>query len=124
MTNLFKIGSTDLTPWEDTQKHNVNRVDIFEEWTDGNWTTHRVIARTQISGTVVLNFAKETEYSNVLSLLQTSRNANGYYAISVYCSNTGTLETINAFLDYVGETAFDVTAPIKHQRITVTITGR
>lgn len=124
MTNLFKISSTDLTKWEDTQKHNVNRADVFEEWTDGNWTTHRVISRTRISGSVVLNFSRESDYANFITLLSTARNADGYYPITVWCSNTNTSETINAFLDIVGETAFDVTAPIKHHSVTVNITGR
>lgn len=124
MTDLFKISSTDLTKWEDTQKHNVNRTDVFEEWTDGNWTTHRVISRTRISGSVVLNFSRESDYANFITLLSTARNADGYYPITVWCSNTNTSETINAFLDIVGETAFDVTAPIKHHSVTVNITGR
>lgn len=124
MTDLFKISSTDLTKWEDTQKHNVNRADVFEEWTDGNWTTHRVISRTRISGSVVLNFSRESDYANFITLLSTARNADGYYPITVWCSNTNTSETINAFLDIVGETAFDVTAPIMHHSVTVNITGR
>lgn len=124
MTNLFKISSTDLTGWEDTAQHAVNRTDVFEEWTDGNWNLHRVIARTRISGSVVLDFARETDYANFVSLLTTARNADGYYPITVWCSNTNTSESINAFLDIVGETAFDVTAPIKHHRVTVNITGR
>lgn len=124
MTDLFKISSTDLTKWEDTQKHNVNRADVFEEWTDGNWTTHRVISRTRISGSVVLNFSRESDYANFITLLSTARNADGYYPITVWCSNTNTSETINAFLDIAGETAFDVTAPIKHHSVTVNITGR
>lgn len=124
MTNLFKIGSTDLTKWEDTTAHDVNREDVFEEWVDGNWITHRVIARTRVSGSVVLNFARETDYAAFMTLLSTERNASGYYSITVWCSNTNTSETLNAFLDVVGETAFDVTAPIKHHRVTITIMGR
>lgn len=123
-TNLFSIGTTDLTKWEDTESHNVNREDVYEEWVDGNWTSHRVIARTRITGEVTLNFAKLTDFSNFLSLMSSERNANGYYPISVYCSNTGTTESINAFLDIAGDTKWDVTVPIKHHSITVQITGR
>jgi len=124
MTNLFLINSTDCTPWEDTTKHSVNREDVFEEWTDGNWITHRVIARTRISGTVVLNFAKESDFTNFMTLMTTARNANGYYPIQVWCSNTNTNETLNAFLDISGDTQWDVTAPIKHHSITVSIVQR
>lgn len=124
MTDLFKINSTDLTQYEDTTKHAVNRTDVFEEWVDGNWALHRVISRTRVSGTVVLDFSRETDFSSFMTLLSTARNANGYYPITVWCSNTNTSETLNAFLDVAGDTKWDVTAPIKHHSVTITITGR
>lgn len=124
LTNLFVIGSTDLTKWEDTTKHSVNRDDVFEEWVDGNWITHRVISRTRVSGTVVLSFSREADFTAFMTLMSTARNANGYYPITVWCSNTNSTESVNAFLDMSGATQWDVTAPIKHHDITVTITQR
>lgn len=124
MTNLFVIGTTDLTKWERTDEHQVNREDIYETWTDANWTDHRVIARTRISGTVTLSFARASDYASFLALMSSQRDAEGYYPIKVYCSNTGTTETLNAYLDIAGETKWDVTAPIMHQTVTVQITGR
>lgn len=123
-TNLFTIGSTDLTQWEVTTAHAVNRDDVFEEWTDGNLITHRVISRTRVSGTVQLSFSRLSDYTSFLSLLTSEKNANGYYAITVYCSNTGTSESINAFLDVSGATRWDVTSPIKHNTVTVAIMQR
>lgn len=123
-TNLFTIGSTDLTKYEDKDSHAVNRADVYTSWTDGNWNDHRVIARTRVSGSVVLNFKTDAEYSAFITLLTSARNANGYYPITVWCSNTKTTESINAFLDVAGETKWDVTAPIQHHSVTVTITGR
>ena len=123
-TNLFTIGSTDLTQWENTANHAVNRTDIYEEWTDGNWITHRVISRTKISGTVQLSFSRESDFSSFMSLMTSERNANGYYPITVWCGNTNSTETINAFLDISGDTKWDVTSPIKHNTITVAITQR
>ena len=123
-TSLFTIGSTDLTQFEMTDQHSVNRDDVYTTWTDGNWTDHRVIARTRVSGSVVLSFARETDFSNFMSLMTSERDAEGYYAISVWCANTNTTESINAFLDIAGDTKWDVTAPIKHNTITVSITGR
>ena len=123
MTDLFKISTTDLTKWEDTTKHQVNRTDVYSTWTDGNWNDHREIVRTRVSGSVYLNFSRETDYANFVSLLTSARNVNGYYPITIWCNNTNTSETLNAFLDISGVTTFDVTAPIKHHGITVTITG-
>ena len=123
-TNLFTINTTDLTSYEDTEKHSVNKADVFDAWTDGNWIEHRNLSRTRISGTVVLKFKSPTEYSTFLGLLTSERTSDGYYPVTVYCSNTGTSETINAFLDVVSETKWDVTAPLKHQTVTLQITQR
>ena len=123
-TNLFTIGTTDLSAFEDKEAHKVNKTDVYETWTDGNWTDHRVIARTRVSGTVGLKFPKESDFTNFLSLMASARNADGYYSVSVWCSNTGTTETITAYLDIIGQTAWDVTSPRKWQGVTVQITGR
>ena len=124
MTNLFKIDTTDLTPWEKTSEHEANKTEVWEEWTDGNLVTHRVVSRTRVTGKVILNFSRLTDYTAFLTLLSTKRNVNGYYPVSVYCSNTDTLETVTAFLDVSGDTKFDVTAPIKHYSVTISITER
>lgn len=124
LTNLFVIGLTDLTKWERTENHAVNREDVYEEWVDGNWISHRVIARTRVSGQVVLSFSRAADFASFMTLMTTARDANGYYPVTVWCSNTNSTETINAFLDIDGDTKWDVTAPIKHNTITVTITQR
>ena len=121
-TNLFKINTTDLTGFEDTSKHSVNRVDEVEEWQDGNWALHRVI-RKRITGSVTLTFPRATDYATFIALLSSARNANGYYPITVWCSNTNSSETLNAFLEFPADTVFDVTAPIKHNTVTIGITS-
>lgn len=123
MTDLFKISTTDLTQWEDTEQHKVNRDDVFTSWTDGNWTEHREIVRTKVSGTVVLGFSKESDFTAFMTLFSTARDVNGYYPVTVWCSNTNTSESINAFLELDGETVWDLSTPRKYHRITVAITG-
>ena len=124
MTGLFLIGSTDLTPWEDTARHAVNRDDVFTEWVDGNWVNHREIVRTRIAGTVVLSFSREADFTMFMNLLTSAKNVNGYYPITVWCSNTNTAETIDAFFDVNGDTKWDITCPRKHHEVTIAITGR
>ena len=121
---LFKINTTDLTKYEDKEKHKVNREDLYSAWTDGNWIEHREIVRTRVSGSVFLSFPRAADYGNFITLLSTARDANGYYPVTVWCSNTNTTETINAFLTIDGETKWDVTCPVKWQGITVGITER
>ena len=124
MTNLFKIGTTDLTKWDYTANHKVNKADVYQNWTDGNWVEHREIVRTRITGTVELRFSRAAEFTAFLALLTSERNANGYYTVTVYCSDSGTTETIDAFLEYAGETKWDVTCPRVWQGGTVTIYQR
>jgi len=123
-TNLFTIGTTDLTAFEKIDQHSVDRTDVFETWTDGNWVDHRVIARTRVSGQVTLGFSKETDFSNFMSLMTSARDAEGYYPISVWCSNTNSTVSVNAYLDLAGDTKWDVTCPRQYHEITVAITGR
>lgn len=71
-----------------------------------------------------LSFARQADFASFMALMSSARDINGFYPVSVWCSNTNTLETINAFLDIAGDTKWDVTAPIKHNTISVTITQR
>ena len=121
---FFKISTTDLTPWEDVQTHEVNREDVYETWTDGNWVDHRVVVRTRITGKVSLGFDKAADFAAFQTLLSSARDADGYYPITVYCANTGTLETVNAYLDTSGADKWDLKNSRQWQVVTVEITGR
>ena len=121
---FFKIGATDLTPWEDVQNHDVNREDVYETWTDGNWVDHRVVVRTRVTGKVSLGFNKAADFAAFQALLSSARDAEGYYPITVYCANTGTLETVNAYLDTSGADKWDLKNSRQWQVVTVEITGR
>ena len=124
LTNLFTVGTTDLTKWEKTEDHDVNLYKVYDTWTDGNWVDHRVNARTRVTGKVTLGFSKEADMTSFLSTLSANEDAEGYYPITVWCSNTNSTATVNAFLDIVGDTKWDVTCPRKYHEIEVTITGR
>ena len=121
---FFKIGATDLTPWEDVQNHDVNREDVYETWTDGSWVDHRVVVRTRVTGKVSLGFDKAADFAAFQALLSSARDAEGYYPITVYCANTGTSETVNAYLDTSGADKWDLKNSRQWQVVTVDITGR
>lgn len=121
---FFKIGSSDWTAWEDIQSHDVQREDVCETWTDGNWVDHRVIARTRISGKVQLGFFRAADFAAFAAQLSSAKDAEGYYSITVYCQTTGTMETINAYLDVSTEAKWDLTNGRQWQVATIKITGR
>lgn len=105
---FFKIGSTDLSQYADIQNYNINEVDVFQSWTDGNWIDHRDVVRTRITGTVLLGFKTAASWSAFQALLASQRNAAGYYPVTLYVNNTGTTETIDAFLDMTNATKWDL----------------
>lgn len=105
---FFKIGTTDLSAYADIQNYNVNKEDIYQEWTDGNWIARREIERTRITGTLQLGFKTSSSWSDFLALLAEQKTDAGYYPVTVYVNNTGTTETINAFLDMTNTSRWDL----------------
>lgn len=105
---FFQIGNVDLTEYANIQNYTVNKEDVFQEWTDGNWTDHREIARTRISGTVQLGFKTAQNWAAFQALLTAQKNAAGYFPVTLYVNNTGTTETIDAFLDMTNTSKWDL----------------
>lgn len=126
-TIFFKIGSSstgDLSVFADIQNYDVNMVDVYQEWTDGNWITHRDIVRTRIQGTVKLGFKTATDWNAFIALLNATRDEAGYFPITVWVNNTATSETINAFLDMVGSGKWDLVNSRFWRVITISVTQR
>ena len=122
---FFKIDTTDITAYIDVQSYAVNREDVFEEWEDGNWITHRVIARTRYTGSFQAGFASAADFTAFMTLLNTKKNADGYYPVTAYINNTGTTETFNAFLDVANDDdKWDSVNSRQWQVTTVTVTQR
>ena len=121
---FFKIGTTDLTEYADIQNHNINKEDVYQDWTDGNWIAHRDIVRTRISGSFQLGFKDSTAWTSFLTLLSTQKNAAGYYQVTVYVNNTGAEETINAFLDLQAAGKWDILNSRFWRVVTVNLTER
>ena len=105
---FFKLGSTDLSPAADVQNWKVNKVDVWQEWTDGNWTDHREIVRQRVEGSFRLGFKRETDWSDYATLLAAAKNAAGYYSLQVYVNNTAASETVDAFLEISAANKWDL----------------
>ena len=96
---FFKLDTTDMTARVDVNSYAVNLEDVYDTWTDANGINHRVITRQRRAGTFQLGFANGTDFAAWTSLLSTKKTAGGYYPVTVYVNNTGSSDTINAFLD-------------------------
>lgn len=124
MDVLFKIGTTDFSAWVKSETYTVDRTDVYQTWTDGNWTDHREVVRTRVQGTFSISFSRQAAFEAFIAALTSERNADGYYSVSVFPASVGALQTIDAFIDFAGSTKWDVTCPRKWQGGTVTITQR
>lgn len=105
---FFKLGSTDLSPAADIQNWNVNQVDVWQEWTDGNWIDHREIVRQRVEGSFKLGFKTAAAWNDFTALLDAARNVAGYYALQVYVNNTASTETVDAFLEISAANKWDL----------------
>ena len=122
---FFKIGTTDISSYIDIQTYAVNREDVYEEWTDGNWVLHREIARTRRSGTFQVGFSKAADFASFMALLSSAKTADGYYSVSAYISNTGSSDTFDAYLDVSNDDdKWDAVNSRQWQVTTVTVTER
>ena len=121
---FFKVGSTDLTPWGDIQNYDINRDDVFETWTDGNYVNHREIVRTRYGGKVTLGFDNATDFAAFTALMTSARQIGGYYSVTAYIQNTGETATFDAYLDTDGSGKWDVVNGRRWLVVTVTVTGR
>ena len=97
-TVLLQINSVDFTDNVIQKSYRVQQQDEYEEWTDGNWITHREIVRTRINGTIALTFTSETDYAGLTGAIAAVKTSGGYCPITLWVNNTKSLETINAFL--------------------------
>lgn len=105
---FFKLGSMDLSPAADIQNWKVNQVDVWQEWTDGNWIDHREIVRQRIEGSFQLGFKTESAWTDFMTLLAAARNVAGYYVLQVYVNNTASTETVDAFLEISAANKWDL----------------
>lgn len=121
---FFKINSTDLTSNINVQDYRMNKTSEYESWTDGNGATHRVQYRTRISGEFHIGFESDAGLATFQTLLTNSITADGYYTVTAYVNNTGTLETISAYIDTTDESKWDLVNGRRWHDVTVKVTER
>lgn len=121
---FFKIGNTDYSAYIDQQNFLVNNEEIFSSWTDINGAEHRDHIRTRVSGRFVMGFRDSVTFASVVSAISTALATNGYAYCQIYCNNTGTTLTVDAYLTLTGEAKYDFTNSRQWQTLQVEITER
>lgn len=67
----------DLTEYITAPSYDVNNIDVTEDWTDSNWTTHRIVPRTKISGKFNMLFRDVESYNKFYNLMKLNRDIYG-----------------------------------------------
>lgn len=98
---LFIVNSKDYSSKVNQRSYNCQRRDVYSEWTDGNWITHRVISRSRIDGSFTMTFLSETDYAGFLSDIAAVKTAGGYCPVTVWVNSDKATASINAFIEIV-----------------------
>lgn len=108
MTKLFYIYGKDFTERIERATYNVNRSDVYKEWTDANGTVHRDVTRTRIKGSFTIGFHKKTELKDFIAYMRQGKTSGGYYPVMLYLNNEDELVGANVFLDLTANVQRDV----------------
>lgn len=109
---IFKISSTDYTPYLRTDEYSVLEEDVIETWTDANRITRGHVLRTRITGSVRLVF-RASEFDSFLTTWNTAKNADGTYTFTVHVNNDSTTNEniqITAFATMTSSVVFGTPA--------------
>lgn len=124
-TTLFKVNTTDYSDHIVADSYQVRQSDVYKTYEDANGATHRRFIRTKISGKFKIFFRQMTDYASFISTLDTNRSATNYsIPVSVYDNYSGTLKTINAFIDFKPTITLDATLNEYMEPIEITIEER
>lgn len=98
---VFKIGDNDYSDKILMDTYDVNMVDIYTQWEDGNGTTHRDIYRTKIQGNFEMQISKLSEYADFVNDIRDHRDNGGWISCIVAVNNMNEENVqANLFIDY------------------------
>lgn len=97
---LFWVGSKNYTPYINERNYSMRRVELFQEWRDGNFNVHRVHERWQVKGSFTLSFFTEQDYDFFLNDIELAKNADGWCSVTVFIEDDKSVKGIKAFVDY------------------------
>lgn len=101
---LASLNSTDITKLINESSYKMDSEDVYENWTDGNFREHRVIARSKISGSFEVALYGQDGYDTKKFLeLWNGAVRNHIVTILVYVANEGKMRAIEAYYEIAGK---------------------
>lgn len=104
MTGQAIIGITDISNLIVDGTYKMDLEDLYESWKDGNYVEHRIYVSSKIRGTfdVVLSSKNNCTLSQFKTIIDNATN-NNVLTGAFKCTNTGTVEAVNAFCRLVNK---------------------
>lgn len=103
MSVMFKIGNTDLSNRVVAEGYSISNNAQYVVRTDANHVDHKKLIRSRYEGRFTLMFKTLAEYTAFETLLETVKQNDGSYIVTVCDNKTDTTASIYAFLDYTAE---------------------
>lgn len=117
---MFTINSNDYTKYIQDGTYNINKVDIGDSWTDGNYKQHRNHV-LKVQGTFDMAFITDDEYDDFLSDIEAAKNNDGYVVCNIFVVNKNISENIECYLNVTTKNYRPVNAYNVVNMITVSI---
>lgn len=104
---LAIIGDTDLTKYVLNDSYNIQLDRKFEEWTDANYTKHRIYTANKVSGSfgIICGSANGITADEFLELISNNSESN-ILTITLFVPNTNSMDAIECFYS-LESTKFD-----------------
>lgn len=98
MTGQAIIGNVDISNLIVDESYKMDAEEVYEEWKDGNGAKHRIYDDPKVNGSfdVVLSIKNNCTLSQFKAIINGATN-NHVLLGAFYCTNTGTVEAVNAF---------------------------
>lgn len=97
---MFKVNSTDYSNRVVGAAYAVQSNEEYELWTDANGKEHRSAYRSRITGKFTMYFPTMSDFTSFQTTMNTNKNADLTYPISVFDNKSGTTKSIRAFVEY------------------------
>lgn len=122
---IGKNRNLDLTRVIPTPEYNVQDIQNFVSWVDGNYSIHRHLTDTKAQGTFKLKFPRKEDYFEFVEFIKANENKDDKSIVcDVYCNNRNEVKRIHAFLDYQPDNELPLMADQEYEGFDVTLEER
>lgn len=100
MAIMFKIGNTDYSNRVLSGTYQVQNMELYVSWTDGNYVEHRHKTRDQLQGSFDIYFTNIAEYQAFCNNIKANRKSDLSVPCVLFDNMTDTEKTCDCFIEF------------------------